>query len=149
MKNFVACLFVSVSTLLLRFGFYSFSPDGIAKSKVLVLMKELHEAEKNRDEEKLKQILANEISWSRNREQKLFTKKQFIEKFKNIEFEIKSTDAILFSTEIQGNKVRVYFTMKQTFVGENIKTLTHVGDYIYTFEKQQDKWKLTSIHLEN
>lgn len=53
------------------------------------------------------------------------------------------------STEIQGNKVRVYFTMKQTFVGENIKTLTHVGDYIYTFEKQQDKWKLTSIHLEN
>jgi len=82
MKNFVACLFVSVSTLLLGFGFYSFSPDGIAKSKVLVLMKEFYETEKNRDEEKLKQILANEISWSRNREQKLFTKKQFIENLK-------------------------------------------------------------------
>lgn len=149
MKNFAACLFVSVSTLLLGFGFYSFSPDEIAKSKVLVLMKEFHEAEKNRDEEKLKQILSNEISWSRNREQKLFTKKQFIEKIENIEFEIKSTDAILVSTKIQGNKVRVYFTMKQTFAGENIKTLTHAGDYIYTFKKQLDKWKLTSIHLEN
>ena len=149
MKNFVICLFISAVTFLLGFNFYSYSSVGIAESEVLTVMNELHAAEQNKDEEKLKQILADEISWSRYRDQRFFTKQQAIENIDNFEFEHISTETEFVSTEIENNQVKVYFMMKQTFVGEDDKPFVYTAHYTYLFEKQHDRWKLTSIHLEN
>jgi len=107
MRKYAACLSSLILTSLLGFGFYSFSPDGIAEAEVLGLMKELHIAEKNKDEGKLKQILADKISWSRNKDERFLTKQQVIENLKNTEYEIKSTTARFISTKIEDNKIKI------------------------------------------
>ena len=149
MKKIITYLVVLIITFWLGFMFYSYSLSGIAESKVLDLTNKLHKAEQNKEEENLNQILANEISYSRYDDQRIISKRQFIEDLKNNEFEIRSIEALSISTKVEKNQVRVYFEMKLKFIGEDQKTLDHIGDYTYTFEKQQDEWKLTAIHFEN
>lgn len=149
MKKITAYLFILIITFWIGFMFYSYSPSGISESKVLDLMNNLHKAEQNKEEENLDQILANEISYSRYNDQRIVTKRQFIEDIKNNEFEIQSIHPLFISTKVEKNQVRVHFEMKLKFIGEDQKILDHTGDYTYTFEKQQDEWKLTAIHFEN
>ena len=149
MKKFAICLFVLITTFLIGFCCYSFSPTGIAEAKVLSLMKELHQAEQTKDEQKLKEILADEISWSRYKDERFLTRGQVIENIKNAECEVESTEAIFIFTKVERTKVKIYFVMQQKFNYRDGSHSEHNGNYIYTFENQQDTWKLTTIHLEN
>lgn len=148
-KRLINCSIVLAATFLFGLGFYTFSSTGIAEAEVLDLMDQLHQAEKNRDEKKLEEIFADEIFWSRHKDERFVTKKQAIENIKNAECRVKSTEATFVFTKVEYDKVKVSFEMQQKFICADENDSNHRGDYFYVFEKQQDKWKLTTIHLEN
>lgn len=149
MKNIGICLIALAATALIGFCFYSYSPTGIDEAEVLNAMSRLHHAEQSKDIEKLNQIFADEISWSHNREQKTYTKKQIVDFVAKANFHIESIKAFFVSTKIEENKAQVFFTMIVTFIDEDGKPFDHTGDYVYTFKKRQSEWKLTATHLEN
>jgi ketosteroid isomerase-like protein len=150
MGKFLSCLFTLILAFLIGFGVYSIHSNTLAKNEVLKLTGEFHDAERKKDAEKLKEILGNEISYYRYKDRKIFSKEEFIENIKNIRFEIESIKGNFFSSEVVNNEqLKVYFTMQITFINDDGISFNHVGDYTYTFEKQENQWKLIAIYFEN